>query len=160
MIMVVMNAPALAFDCGEPQDPDPTVISASLVALAVELRCTPLPGTDAEPGTWPRDTPIWEKRREGSCDIHESLARKLNEDRDFDEGSKPPRNKNNTATGAANDVANGKYLGAVDKLDAFVNDVYKSRLNTDFGSATAAKMYFLGQVEEARMCVCKLTECE
>lgn len=159
LMVVGMSGPASAFDCGDPQNPDPATISASLEGLATYLRCSP--GTGANPGTWPYDA-IWQKRGEGSCEVQDSLAKKLNEEREFAEGDKPPRNKNNTntAAGAANDVANGKYLSAVDKLDAFVRDVYKSRLNSEFGDALAAKMFFVNEVQDARMCVCKLTECE
>jgi len=160
LMVVGMSGPASAFECGDPQSPDPALISTNLVALATELRCSP--GTEANPGAW-TGAPIWQKRGEGDCEVQESLAKKLNEERDFEEGDKPPRNKNNTntAAGAANDVANGKYLSAVDKLDAFVRDAYKSRINYDFGEESgAAKMYFLGEVETARGCVCKLTECE
>ena len=82
------------------------------------------------------------------------------------DGLKPPKSKNNEAAGAAWDVRNGKYLAAVDKLDAFVKDAYKSRLNVwesgndYFDTALAAKMYFVNEVMEARGCICKLTDCE
>jgi len=95
-----------------------------------------------------------------------SGRRKLYEEREFGDGLKPPKSKNNEAAGAAWDVRNGKYLAAVDKLDAFVKDAYKSRLNVwesgndYFDTALAAKMYFVNEVMEARGCICKLTDCE
>ena len=93
--------------------------------------------------------------------------RKLDEKRE--QGTKPPRNKNNSndAAGAANDVKNGKYDAAVDKLDAFIDDVYKSRINdwenspNGFLNSSKAKSYFVNEVNlGARPCVCKLTDCE
>ena len=167
LMMVGISAPAAAFDCGvDAENPDPATITANLVGLAEELRCAP--GTVANPGNWPLGYPIWQKRGGGSCDVQDALAKKLNEERDFGDDSKPPRNKNNTntAAGAANDVNNGKFLSAVEKLDAFVKDAYKSRLNiwdgpaNGFENALAAKTFFVNEVDEARGCVCKLTECE
>lgn len=167
LMMIGVNAPAGASECGvDAANPDPTTIAANLVGLAEELRCAP--GTEANPGTWPSGYPIWQKRGGGSCDVQDSLARKLDEEREFEEGSKPPRNKHNTndAAGAANDVENGKYLAAVEKLDAFVTDAYKGRLTiwgmaaNGFENALAAKTYFVNEVGKARGCICKLTECE
>ena len=151
LMMVGISAPVFAdhlvYDwCEGTEPPNPTTITASLEALATELRCNL--GSDANPGTWPVDYPIWQKRGSGSCEVQDSLAKKLDEKRE--EGTKPPRNKNNSngAAGAANDVRNGKYLAAVDKLDAFIKDVYKSRLNdwenqNGFANPGYAKSYFV-----------------
>ncbi len=166
LMIVGISAPASAFDCGGTYDkPDPATISNNLQGLAVFLRC-PTTATPKNPGSWPSDGPIWQKAGAGSCDVHHSLARKLHEDRELDQDSKkPPQNKNNGVAGASGDVANGKYLDAVDKLDSFVRDAYKSRLNTwedpvnGFQTPTLAKMFLMGEVETARGRVCKLTEC-
>ena len=165
LMMVGMSAPAAAFECGgTDENPDPATITANLVVLAEDLRCEDL-GTEANPGNWTHD-PIWQKRGDGSCEVQQSLARKLNEEREFGEGKKPPQNKNNASAGAAGDVRNAKYLAAVDKLDAFIKDAYKSRLNVwengngVFDTALGAKMFFVNEVDEARGCVCKLTDCE
>ena len=166
LMFVGISAPAAAYEwCDGVNIPDPKTITGNLEGLAKDLRCAD--GTPANPGTWPTDYPIWQKRGGGSCEVQDSLAKKLNEERE--EGTKPRPNKKvtNTTAGAANDVTNGKYLSAVEKLDAFVDDVYKSRLNiwddgpaNGFQNTLAAKMYFVGEVQDARVCVCKLTECD
>jgi hypothetical protein len=166
LMVVGMSAPASAYDWCEGTDaPNPAVITANLEGLATELRCAS--GTLTNPGTWPANFQIWKKRGDGSCEVQNSLAKKLDEKRE--DGTKPPRNKNNTnaAAGAANDVKNGKYLAAVDKLDAFIEDVYKSRLNfwenspNGYTNPGAAKSYFVNEVNlGARVCICKLTDCE
>lgn len=166
LMVIGISAPAAAFDCSVAGDTsDPVTITTNLIELAEDLRCAP--GTPANPGNWSHEE-IWQKRGDGDCAVQDSLAKKLNEEREFDENSKPPRNKNNTntAAGAAGDVRNAKYLSAVDKLDAFIKDVYKSRLNVwetgndDFDDALGAKLFFVNEVNTARACVCKLTECE
>lgn len=153
-----------AVDCKNDVNPDPMKIQDGLTNLADYLRSTAR--DDADFGPWPHD-PIWQKRGTGSFEVQDALARKLYEERNFDvTNPKPPKNKNNDAAGAAWDVRNGKYLAAVDKLDAFVKDAYKSRLvvwesgNYDFDTALAAKTFFVNEVIEARGCICKLTECE
>ena len=172
LMMVGMSAPTLAADqlfydwCEGTEPPNPAVITASLEAVATELRCD-LEESVLNPGTWPEEYPIWQKRGGGSCEVQDSLARKLNENRE--EGTKPPRNKKgtNAVAGAANDVANGKYDAAVKKIDSFVSDVYKSRKNdwenspNGFANPGKAKSYFVNEVVYgARVCICKLTECE
>lgn len=170
LMMVGMSAPVLANDlvydwCEGTDTPDPTTITTSLEGLATELRCNL--GSELNPGTWPKEFQIWQKRGSGSCEVQDSLAKKLNEKRA--EGTKPPRNKHesNDAAGAANDVRNGKYLAAVDKLDSFVKDVWKSKLNewdnspNGFANPGTAKSHFVNEVVYgARVCICKLTECE
>lgn len=165
LMMVGMSAPASAYEwCTGTDTPNPVTITANLEALATELRCDL--ESEVNPGTWPENYPIWQKRGGGSCEVQDSLAKKLNEERAFEDGDKPPPKKNNTAAGAAKDVENGKYLSAVEKLDAFVKGAYKSRLTiwdgaaNGFENALGAKMFFVNQVIEARGCVCKLTECE
>jgi len=155
LLMIGVSAPASAFDCDK--------IAEDLKDLAIALRCKD-DATDANPGEWTQN-PIWQKRGSGSCEPQNSLARKLHEQREFKGGSKPPKNDNNGVAGAAGDVSNEKYPAAVDKLDSFLRDAYKKRLNmwTDvvkFPNSLAAKTYFVTQVGEARACVCLLTECE
>jgi len=167
LMMIGISAPASAdFVCGTDTDPyDKDVIAAGLKILAIDLRCDDENATEANPGEWIHD-PIWQKRGSGNCEPQNSLARKLHEKREFNTGSKPPKNDNNTVAGASGDVSNEKYPAAVDKLDAFIKDAYKKRLyiwdtgNADFENSLAAKMYFVTQVSDARMCVCHLTECE
>ena len=165
-MMISISAPASAFECGTDPVTDPynkDIIAAGLTALAIDLRCE-LDATPANPGEWTHE-PIWQKSGCGDCEPQTSLARKLHEKREFIDG-KPPRNKNNTVAGAAGDVSNEKYLAAVDKLDAFVKDAYKKRLymwvigNTEFENSLAAKTFFVNEVNDARSCVCHLTECE
>ena len=164
MVSVSAYADKPALDCGDPMNPDPALIQDSLTDLADYLTSTKR--DDATFGPWPYEA-IWQKRGTGSVEVQDSLARKLYEERNFDvENPKPPKRKNNDAAGAAWDVRNGKYLAAVDKLDSFVRDAYKSRLNVwttgndDFENALAAKTFFVNEVMDARGCICKLTDCE
>lgn len=172
LIMVCTSAyadmhisPKAYVDCGgTPMDPDPAMITSSLINLADYLR-KDTPDTAAF-GPWPYD-PIWQKRGEGSFEVHDSLARKLYEKREFGDGKKPPPNKNNQAAGAAWDIENGKYDAAVDKLLAFNKDLSKSKENTwdeghampDFQNPENAEDHFETEVNIALGCVCKLTEC-
>jgi len=159
LLMISISAPASAFDCGtdasNPYDKD--VIAAGLKALAETLRCKSDP-MDVNLGLW-STAPIWEKAREGSCDIHASLARKLLEFRDFSDGNKPPKNKNDTnlAAGASWDVQTEKYQAALDKLDAFLADAMKARLNEDNGNAFDQRYLFTSEVKGARTCVYHFT---
>jgi hypothetical protein len=172
--MAVANAPAFAFDCG---GDDPAVIATNLQALAFELRCNFEPGDEDYDsnnlGNWDKNNPIWEKRRQGDCGIHDRLAGKLHEVRVFeDDGDckvrprkncddRPPENQNNQIQGASGDVANGKYEGAVSKLDSFINDAYKARLNSSFvdimgTNATYWRNFFVTEADEARACIARL----
>jgi hypothetical protein len=165
MVGVSAYAGPPAVYCGaDSMNPDSGMIESSLTNLSDYLRSTER--ADATVGPWPYDA-IWQKRGTGSFEVQDSLAKKLYEERNFDvENPKPPKNKNNDAAGAAWDVRNGKYQSAVDKLDAFVADAYKSRLdvwadgNEDFENALDAKTFFVNEVIKARGCICKLTECE
>ena len=89
---------------------------------AVELRCS-----DTGYNT---DTAIWQYKRNGDgCVIHSKLARKLNEVRT----EEPPRiNKKgtNTAAGAANSFANGKYEAGLASLQDFIDTMlYSAKAN-------------------------------
>jgi len=160
LMMIGVSAPASAFDCGTDPDTDPynkDVIAAGLKALAEALRCDGDYSSVANPGAWPNATPIWERRREPSCDVHSNLARKLYEKREFKNGSKPPKNPNNGVAGASWDVMFEKYEGALSKLDSFLNDAGKARLSSKFpggyDNAAIARYSFTSEVEEARICV-------
>ena len=160
IVMAAISAPASAFDCdGNGNQFDPATIQANLTALAVVVRCAP--GSDSNPGEWDADNPIWEKRAAPSCDVHERLARKLYEVREFGPDKKPPKNKNNDATGAAWDVRNGKYEGAISQLDSFIADIMKSRLNRDYDpDVTTAQMHaneLINEANEAKACIIQLT---
>lgn len=145
-------------------------ITSGLVDLADYLSCEVRAGDPEFPklnfGPWPADKPIWQKRGDGSCEVHTTLTRKLYERRDFAPGSKPPKKPNNDAAGAAWDVRNGKYDAAVEKLLSFKNDIRKSKLHSwdvavpGFADTHDAKMFFLNSAEDALKCVCKLTECK
>jgi hypothetical protein len=169
LVMTAISAPATAFECeGNGNQYDPATIQANLTALAIALRCAP--GTDANPGEWLADNPIWEKRGAPSCDVHERLARKLYEERAFEDDcsdrprkdckDRPPQNENNDATGAAWDVRNEKYEAAISKLDSLIADVMKSRLNRaydpDVGAAQTHANELIAEVEGARNCIYQL----
>ena len=89
---------------------------------AVELRCSDT--------TYNKDTAIWQYKRNGDgCVIHAKLARKLNEER-----TKPPPRINkkgtNTAAGAANSFANGKYEAGLASLQDFIDTMlYSAKAN-------------------------------
>lgn len=167
LIMTVASTPSLAFDCG---GNDPATIAANLQALAFELRCDDR--VDPNPGNWPAGNPIWEKRREGSCEIHDRLSSKLHVVRVFDDSGdcnvrprkncddRPPENQNNQIEGASGDVANGKYEAAASKLDSLIADVLKSRLNRYFDpDVTSAQMLaneLVKEADEAKACIIQL----
>lgn len=159
LMMLGISMPAAAFDCtNDDGDVDPAVIQANLTAMANYLRCTD--HSDVLPGLWNPENPIWEKRRAPSCDIHQKLARNLYEKRQFSDGSKPPRNKNNQAAGAAWNVRNGQYEEAIVKLDSFVAAILKSTLNRSYDPNTAAAQYqammFINKAQVARACIVQL----
>ena len=155
LVMLGISMPAAAFDCG---GNDPATIQANLTALAQTVRCEN--DSTVNPGLWNSDNPIWEKRAQPSCDVHQRLARQLHEEREFAAGTKPPKNTNNLATGAAWDVRNGKYEGAISKLDSFITGILKSRLNRNYDPDTAAAqlqaMKFINEAEEAKICIAPL----
>jgi len=159
LMMLGISAPASAFDCeGNGNAYDPTTIANNLEAIAVELRCSP--GTKANPGKWPADNPIWERRGAGSCNVHHRLAQKLLQNREFDENSKPRKNQANDAEGAAWKVRNEKYEDAIQKLDQLIVAILKSRLNRAFdpnvGAAQMLANELVAEVEEAKICVAQL----
>jgi hypothetical protein len=141
LLMVGISAPVSAqsmFVCGtdpvtNPYDKD--VIAAGLKDIAERLRCEQ-DADDKNDGLWPDDLPLWQKGKKGGgngCDIHDSLARKLLEFRDFN-GGKPPKNENNLAAGASWDLTNEKYEAAFIKLESFISDAEKAtpnELNSD-----------------------------
>lgn len=164
-LMTAISLPASAdhFDCGNPIDE--ATIQQSLIDLAIMLRCEN--PSLVNPGMWEDDNPIWQKRNAPSCEVHDSLARKLYEKREFAPGTKPPKNQNNDATGAAWDLRNGKYDAAISKLDSFINDVMKSRINEGYlpfypdgdpdpAAAEAEATKFVNAANEARICINQL----
>ena len=159
LMMLGISMPAAAFDCtNDDGDVNPTVIQANLTAMANSLRCAG--HSEVFPGLWNPDNPIWERRRTPSCDVHQKLARNLYEKREFIEGTKPRKNQNNDATGAAWNVRNGQYEEAIMKLDAFVAAILRSRLNESYDPDTAAAQYqammFINEAEAARACIVQL----
>ena len=169
LMMIGANAYAdkPAVYCGiDDMNPDPVDITNSLKDLADYLSTKDRLDDPNFPvknfGPWPYD-PIWQKRGGGSFEVQNALTKKLYEYRTAD--TKPPKNRNNDAAGAAWDVRNGKYDAAVDKLLSFRKDVYKSKLNPwtegndDFVNEADAKKFFVNEVNIAIGCVCKLTEC-
>ena len=92
--------------------------------MADELRCSTVDGD------YNRDTAIWQYKRNGDgCVIHSKLARKLNEERT----EPPPRinkKRTNTAAGAANSFANGKYEAGLASLQDFIDTMlYSAKAN-------------------------------
>ena len=160
LLMISVSAPVSAFECADNGNLyDPATIEANLIAIAVELRCAA--GTEANPGNWPANNPIWERRGAGSCDVHHNLAAKLFQDRELDDDStKPRKNPKNDAEGAARKVGNEKYEDAIIKLDQLITAILKSRLNRNYdpnvGEAQVLANELIGEVEEAKICIAQL----
>ena len=159
LMMIGISAPASAFECeGNGNTFDPATIQENLTALAVALRC--VNESTVNPGQWNPDNPIWEKRRSPSCETHDNLARNLFEEREFEPGTKPRRNKNNDAAGAAWNVRNGQFDAAILKLDSFIASVMKSRLNRNFdpdvGAAQMLANELVNEANEAKICIMQL----
>jgi len=159
LLMISVSAPVSAFDClDDDGNIDPATIEANLIALAIELRC--VNDSKVNPGNWPVDNPIWERRGEGSCDVHQNLAAKLFQNREFDDSSKPRKNQFNDAEGAAWKVGNEKYEDAIQKLEQFITAVLKSRLNRNFdpnvGAAQVLANELVIEAEEASICINQL----
>jgi len=128
--MLAFNAAAQA-DCTEEID--------HITQAADNLRC------EADGGLW-AVKPIWQKaagkgRKKqdavgDGCEVHQSIARKLYEVRDFsDPDSRPRPNKKGTnlASGAAQSLEYGKFQAAIDSLTAIELAVDASVVNPDFG---------------------------
>jgi hypothetical protein len=165
--------PALAEHLFDGCESDTQVVVDGLEVLAGELRCD----SEAEPNPdmWPWDNPLWQKGGTPmrGCEVHESLAAKLHEDREFVDGvectdrprnkckDRPPKNQNNDVQGASGDIANGKYEAADTKLGSFLNDIYKARENESFQSIDGMnfknwRTAFVNHVNRARECIAPL----
>lgn len=158
LMMIGISAPAAAdFSCGPDGGYDKDVVAMGLADIAERLRCDK-DADELNKGLWV-DEPIWEKRRAPSCEIHQKLARNLLEYRDFSEGNKPPKNKNDTnlAAGASWSVQFGKFEDALSKLDSFYNAASKATLNSENPSAGDLRMMLLADISQARMCVYQLS---
>ena len=136
--MLAFNAAAQA-DCTEEID--------HITQAADNLRCTLDQSEDFgdAAGQWDWE-PIWQKaagkgRKKqdavgDGCEVHQSIARKLYEVRDFsDPDSRPRPNKKGTnlASGAAQSLEYGKFQAAIDSLTAIELAVDASVVNPDFG---------------------------
>ena len=133
--MLAFNAAAQA-DCTEE--------IAHIKQAADNLRCTTKrsPEFGDADGLWAH-APIWQKAagkgkkkpdaQTDGCETHQRIAQKLFEEREFSDDKRPPRNKNNTATGAAQALTFGKFQAAIDSLTAIELAVDESVVNPDFG---------------------------
>jgi len=155
---LAFSSASLALDCS--YDPDAGVRRAHLVdeivTLADMLRCT------SDGGYW-STAPIWQYRGKGEygCIVHAKLAKQLNEERTFEDGDKPPKNKQGTndAAGAANDIENGKDEAAYIKLTSFIETIlydYANKLNGDNLDAATQAAEFAGEADDARACIAGL----
>ena len=161
LLMITISAPVLAFECeGNGNVFDPVTIADNLELLAISVRCDGPYASTANPGIWPHTNPIWERRGSGSCDVHQNLAEKLFQQREFDDSSKPRKNPFNDAEGAAWKVGNEKYEDAIQKLEQFITTVLKSRLNRNFdpnvGAAQMLANELVIEAEEASICINQL----
>jgi hypothetical protein len=158
LMMVGISTPAAAeFSCGPDNGYDKDVVAMGLADIAERLRCAD-DADELNKGLWV-DAPIWEKRREPSCEIHQKLARNLLEYRDFSAGNKPPKNKNDTnlAAGASWSVQFGKFEEALSQLDSFYAAASKATLNSENPNAGDIRALLLADISEARMCVYQLS---
>lgn len=163
-------AEPVVFECTDGNgNIDPATIASGLQEMAGKLRCDS--ELEPNPEMWPWDNPIWQKR--GSevygCEVHASLADKLYEERTFEDpdcdvrprkncSDRPPSNGNNSIQGASGDVTNGKYDAAISKLDSFINDANKARINEEFENiggynASFWKGVFTTKASQARGCI-------
>ena len=131
---------------------DPTScgdLAQDLNDLAAELRCAAY--GDDHVGYYNNMNPLWEKRGQPSCSVHESLAAKLFFDRSIT-GEPPPVKKGGNANGgAAQDLLNGKLDAAYTKLDSFLNDLASARDNDEWVSGTdKPESYFVDAVTAMR----------
>lgn len=136
---------------------DRASVISQIETLADEVRCTDsangIWGTDLDPDTDPRvETPIWQKGKGQDpvrgCEVHDSLAKALNEVRTGDEpppigesnGKNSKRNNdgNNTAAGAANDLRNGYDATAMEKLAGFVSNINNAKPSESFADGVLA----------------------
>jgi len=114
-------------------------MAADVLGVADQLRC----GSDG--GQW-RPAPIWQKAAGkgkhkksdpdplAGCEVHLSLAKLIYEERDFtDPDSRPRKNKNNLAKGAAQALGDGQLEYAVELLEGLQSSVAISKLNPDYG---------------------------
>ncbi len=152
---LAFSSASLALDCS--YDPDAGVRRAHLVDeivyLAHELRCEP-------DGSWDPNAPIWQYKGKSSlgCTVHDKLATQLNEERTFEDGDKPPRNKfgTNDAAGAANDIENGKDEAAYLKLTSFIETILYDYANKTNEGKAADAAYFASEADAARACIAGL----
>ena len=134
--MLAFNAAAQA-DCTEEID--------YITQAADNLRCTltQSPEFGDANGLWDH-APIWQKAAgkgkkkqdavTDGCETHQRIAKKLFEEREFSDDKRPPKNKNNTATGAAQALTFGKFQAAIDSLTAIELAVDATVVNPDFGT--------------------------
>ena len=164
LFFISVGASAEPFDCtNDDGQNDPAVISEGLIEIAEDLRCVK-DKTELNDGRWglPPSSlaPIWEKRREPSCEIHLKLSRNLYELRDFETNpTRPPKNKNNTnlAAGAAYALLFEKYDDALSKLESFRNAANKATLNRYFDDAADWRMLLIKDIDIAHGCVYQLS---
>lgn len=135
---------------------DRASVISQIETLADEVRCTDsangIWGTDLDPDTDPRvETPIWQKGKGQDpvrgCEVHDSLAKALNEDRTEEpprvggnngKGKNSDTGGNNTAAGAANDLRNGYDATAMEKLAGFVSNINNAKPSESFADGVSA----------------------
>ena len=131
--MLAFNAAAQA-DCTDEIE--------AITTKADELRCGYGEFASGSILNW-MNKPIWQKQAGkgrkkqdavgDGCEVHQSLARLLYEERDFtDPDSRPRKNKNNVAKGAAHALADGQFQYAIDLLTELQASIATSVLNPDF----------------------------
>ena len=140
LMMVGMSAPAMAagFDWDEFGTLDCSnagAVSQELIRLQQHLRCEV--ETDF---SWPKNNPIWEKRRseeKGCNEVHESHANKLWVSPPRNEGNKDKKGKGpgKVAEGAAQKVLEAKYDEAITMLMDLRDAINKSTPNRLFEDA-------------------------
>jgi hypothetical protein len=114
-------------------------MAADVLGAADQLRCT------RDGGQW-TNAPIWQKAAGkgkhkntdpdplAGCEVHLSLAKLIYEERDFTEpGSRPRKNRNNVAKGAAQALGDGQLEYAVQLLEELQSSIATSKENLDYG---------------------------
>ena len=153
LVMVGLSTSASAFDCA-----DPATMANAMHVFATDLRCE---GEDANnPGEWPADNPLWERRMGPSCDDHASAAGA------FYELSEPkgknPKGKPAKETGIVVALRQDNLEEALRDLYAVLTDVSGDDVNTaydpDFATANLIVMDIKNEISEMIVCVEQLIE--
>lgn len=153
LVIMGLSTSASAFECAAPD-----AMADAMEQFAFDLRCDD--SLDPNPGGWPADNPLWERRMGPSCDDHASTAGA------FYEVSEPkgknPQGKPAKERGIAVALRQYNYEEALRDLYAVLIDVSGDDVNTqfdpDFATAKLIVMDIKNEISEMIICVEQLIE--